>query len=143
MMVRHATSAAIPDSYWRLVQEHPLCSITTRRQLVAAQRMIDSLLARDLDSGGEQYLSALTDLVESYENRLPPLQRPSSHQMLAFLIDAQSTTQNELAAGAGIAKSTISEILAGKRRPTVRHIQKFAQFFHVDPGVFLRDAEST
>jgi Helix-turn-helix len=41
------------------------------------------------------------------------------------------------AAGAGIAESTISEVLAGKRKPNRGQIAKLARYFHVHPGTFL------
>jgi HTH-type transcriptional regulator/antitoxin HigA len=36
----------------------------------------------------------------------------------------------------GVAESTISEVLSGKRKLNRKQIGKLAQFFHVDPGVF-------
>jgi len=46
-------------------------------------------------------------------------------------------TQREVAAATGLADSTISEILAGKRKLGVKHIQALARFFKVKASVFL------
>ena len=41
-----------------------------------------------------------------------------------------------MAEGAGIAESTISEVLAGKRRLNRARIGKLARHFRVEPGAF-------
>jgi HTH-type transcriptional regulator/antitoxin HigA len=38
---------------------------------------------------------------------------------------------------AGIAVSTISEILAGKRGLNRKHIEALARYFHIEPSVFI------
>ena len=79
----------------------------------------------------------LGDLVEEYETEhhlIPPV---SDADMPRHLIEARGTTQAAVAAESGIAVSTISEILAGKRGPNRRHIEALARMFHVSPAVFL------
>ncbi len=44
-----------------------------------------------------------------------------------------------MAAGTGLAESTVSEILAGKRKLGMKHIQALARFFKVKAAVFLDD----
>jgi HTH-type transcriptional regulator/antitoxin HigA len=41
-----------------------------------------------------------------------------------------------VAKATGIAVSTISEVLSGKRKLNRRQIGKLAKYFHVGPGVF-------
>lgn len=57
--------------------------------------------------------------------------------MLKYLIETLSLTQYDVAAATGLAESTISEILAGKRKLSVKHIEALARFFKVKGGVFL------
>jgi HTH-type transcriptional regulator / antitoxin HigA len=57
--------------------------------------------------------------------------------MLRYLIESQQKTQREVAAGAGLADSTISEILAGKRKLSIKQIESLTRFFKVKPAVFL------
>jgi HTH-type transcriptional regulator/antitoxin HigA len=52
-------------------------------------------------------------------------------------IEARGTTQAQVAADTGIAESTISAILAGKRGMTRKHIESLARDFKVKPAVFL------
>lgn len=64
----------------------------------------------------------------------------SDAEMLSFLIEQKCVTQAAAAAGAGIANSTISEVLAGKRKLNRAQISKLARYFHVARSVFLSDS---
>ena len=57
--------------------------------------------------------------------------------MLRHLIEARKTTQARVAAEAGIAESTISAVLAGKRGLSRKHIEALARHFKVNPAVFI------
>ncbi len=61
----------------------------------------------------------------------------SGAEMLAYLIESHEVRQGEVGAKTGLANSTISEILSGKRKMSVRHIEVLARFFKVEPAVFL------
>jgi HTH-type transcriptional regulator / antitoxin HigA len=52
-------------------------------------------------------------------------------------LDSRGLTCTEAAQGAGIAISTLSSVLAGKRKLNRRHIETLARFFRVAPGSFL------
>jgi HTH-type transcriptional regulator/antitoxin HigA len=58
-------------------------------------------------------------------------------ELLRFLIEQKGITQNAAASGAGISESTVSEVLAGKRKLNRTRIAKLARYFHVEPGAFL------
>ena len=82
-------------------------------------------------------LKGLTDAVEKYESlaiQMPPV---SEIEMLRHLIEANDLTQMKLAEETGIAMSTISEILHGKRKMNVSHIRAFAKRFGLKAGAFL------
>ena len=53
-----------PDSYFQWVRQFPLMHIRDDDHLGLAQELIDQLLQQELDEGGQEYLDALTDLVE-------------------------------------------------------------------------------
>ena len=97
---------------------------------------MDRLLAQgELDSGEEMYLDALSDLVGGFEDRNHPIDPASDADMLRHLMDAKSVNQAELSRDAEIAKSTVSEILAGKKSFTRKIIRKLADYFSVDVSV--------
>jgi HTH-type transcriptional regulator/antitoxin HigA len=57
--------------------------------------------------------------------------------MLRFLIESKATSQTEVASNTGIAESTMSEILAGKREMNRKHIESLARYFRVSPAIFM------
>jgi HTH-type transcriptional regulator / antitoxin HigA len=124
------------DSYLELVIVFPLASIKSHEQLQEAQRVMDRLLARiGLDDGEELYLDALSDLVAAYEDKYYAIEHASDAEMLRHLMEAKGVTQAQLSRDAKIPKSTISEILAGKK-PFSRHlIRKLADYFNVDASL--------
>jgi len=129
---------AATDSYIELVRRFPLRPIRTEAELDRAVDMIDSLIDRGkLNEDEDDYLDVLGDLVRRYETENHPMPAVSDADMLRHLIEARETTQASVAAETGIAESTISEILAGKRGLSRRHIEALARHFHVSPAVFM------
>ena len=124
------------DSYLELVLSFPLASIKSDEQLEGAQEVMDRLLAKaTMDPGEAMYLDALSDLVAAYEDEHHAIEPASDADMLRHLMDAKGVTQAQLHQGTGIAKSTISEVLAGKKSFSRRMIRKLADYFHVDVSV--------
>jgi HTH-type transcriptional regulator / antitoxin HigA len=95
--------------------------------------VLDALLARgSLDKGEETYLDALSDLVGAYEDEHHSIEPASDAEMLRHLMDAKGVSQSEVSREAGLPKSTISEVLAGKKPFTRKMVGKLAVYFHVD-----------
>jgi HTH-type transcriptional regulator / antitoxin HigA len=91
---------------------------------------------RDLAPDEEDYLEVLGDLVERYEGEAYPMAPVSDAEMLRHLIEARGVSQAEISSATGIADSTISEILKGRRSLNRSHIGKLARYFKVSPEVF-------
>ena len=128
------------DRFLSLIQMVPLRPIKSEEGLDRAIGVIDSLIVRDdRDVDEQDYLDVLVRLVEAYEAEHHPIRSVSDAETLSHLIDAQDVAQSMVAAETGIAESTISEILAGKRGLNRRHIGVFARYFHVGPAVFRFD----
>lgn len=125
------------DRYLELVRRFPLRPLRTDADLDAAVAVIDSLIDQDELTAPEQdYLDVLSDLVETYEAEAVPMKPVGDADMLRFLIEQKGVTQVEAAKKVGIAESTISEVLAGKRKLNRLQIGKLARYFHVEPGAF-------
>jgi HTH-type transcriptional regulator/antitoxin HigA len=123
--------------YFQLVTQFPLVSIQNDKQLDAAIAVVDSLLASEpLSAGAEQYLGALTDLVEHYEEHHIPIEPATDGSMLQHLMDSANITQADVVKGTGIHKSTISEILSDKRTLSRSNVQKICEFFRVSTRLF-------
>ncbi|HUG69422.1 MAG TPA: helix-turn-helix domain-containing protein [Pirellulaceae bacterium] len=124
------------DSYLELVLAFPLCSIRSDEHLDEAQQVMDRLLAKgELDEGEEMYLDALSDLVAVYEDEHHAIEPASDADMLRHLVESRGVTQAQLSQEAGIAKSTISEVLAGKKPFSRQMIRKLSEYFKVDASI--------
>lgn len=124
------------DSYLELVVAFPLASIKSEKHLGAAQKVMDQLLAKGkLDHGEVLYLDALSDLVATYEDEHHTIEPASDAQMLRHLMEAKGITQAKLSQDTGLPKSSISEILAGRKPFSRQMIRKLADYFKVGVGV--------
>jgi HTH-type transcriptional regulator/antitoxin HigA len=121
------------DSYLELVLAFPLASIKSDEHLDEAQKVMDRLLAKgELDDGKELYLDALSDLVAAYEDAHHAIEPASDADMLRHLMEAKGVTQAQLSKETGLAKSSVSEVLAGKKPFSRQMIRKLADYFKVD-----------
>src|SRR5579863_9708342 len=124
------------DSYLDLVMRFPLAYIKSERHLGEAQKVMDGLLAKGkLDPGEAMYLDALSDLVGAYEDEYHAIPPASDADMLRHLMEAKGVTQAELSRKTGLPKSTVSEVLAGKKPFSRQMIRKLADYFQVDVSV--------
>ncbi len=141
---RHIVQAAVDDKYLRLVRAFPLRPIRSDDELDRAIATIDSLIMRDdLDLAEEDYVDVLSDLVHKYEAEHDPIAPVPDADMVRFLLESNSMSQAELAQRSEIAESTISEVLAGKRKLSRRHIAALAKVFRVSPAIFFHEAIET
>lgn len=132
-----ATARPVPDTYLALVRKFPLRSIRDEAELDAAQAVLDGLLRRQLDAGGEQYLVALTDLIEVYETKAHPVPDAPEADVLRVLMASNGLSQAGLARQVGISQSTLSAVLGGSRSPTKDQVVALSRFFHLSPAAFL------
>ena len=117
--MNQASGRVKPDTYLALVKRHPLRSIRSEADLDAAQAVIDQLVAEDLDSGGQEYLDALSDLVILYEQERHPVSPLSPAELLAHLLTERGLSQAELGRRADLSRAAVSELVTGKRSFTV------------------------
>lgn len=124
------------DSYLGLVLAFPLASIKSENHLDAAQKVMDRLLAKGtLDHGEEIYLEALSDLVASYEDQHHAIEPASDAYMLRHLMEAKGLTQTQLSQDTSLPKSSISEVLAGRKPFSRQMIRKLADYFKINVSV--------
>lgn len=130
----------VRDDYLELVMKFPLTSVHTEEDLQAAQEVMDELLSQGkLSAGKELYLDALSDLVASYEDEHYRIQPASDAEMLRHLMNSRGISQADLQRSTKIPKSTISEILSGKKSFSRQLIRTLAQFFEVDKSVLAHN----
>jgi HTH-type transcriptional regulator/antitoxin HigA len=124
-------------SYFALVKQMPLSHIRDDVQLATAQAMIDRLLEQELDEGAQEYLDALTDLVELYEDNHVSIPDASEAEVLRELMRSNALSQAKLAKKTGIAQSTLSAVLTGARSLTKEQVVTLAKHFHISANAFL------
>lgn len=129
--------AAAEEEYLALVRAFPLLSIRDDAHLDEALSVIDRLIDRSERSEAEEaYFDALTDLVETYENAhvgLPPI---TGVEVLRYLMETNGLKQSDLAPLFG-SPSIISEVLSGKRRLALAHMERLAEHFGLPITVFV------
>jgi HTH-type transcriptional regulator/antitoxin HigA len=132
-------SVSARDRYLELVRECPLRMFRSEPEYEQAIAMLDRLsdLGAARSEGETDYLLSLSVFVEKYEDEHHAMPAVSGAEMLRYLMETHEITQSQLAASTGLTVSTISEILAGKRKLSVRHIGLLARHFCVNPAVFL------
>jgi HTH-type transcriptional regulator/antitoxin HigA len=136
-MVIKTAVRTLPGTYFKMVRQFPLIHIRDDDHLNSAQAVIDRLLEEDLDEGAQEYLDALTDLVETYEDEHDPIPDASEADVLRELMRSHGLSQAKLAKQVRIPQSTISTVLNGTRSLTKAQVVKLAKFFHVSPAAFL------
>lgn len=128
---------AAEEAYLALVRAFPLVSIRDDAHLRTALATLDRLIVRPERSVAEEaYLGALTDLVETYENAhvaIPPM---GGTDLLRYLMVENGLKQSDLAPLFG-SPSIISEVLSGKRRLALAHMERLAAYFGLPISVFL------
>ncbi len=125
------------QNYLELIRRFPLRAIRSDRDLKAANKLVDELLDRKLSKGEEDYLDVLSILIEQHESLRHAIPPVSDREVLLHLIEARDVSKRQVALAAGIAVSTMSELVSGKRAINRTHIEKLAAYFNVEPGVFL------
>ena len=125
--------------YARLIAELPLRSIRSDRVADRAGRLAFQLATQAKLARDEQdYLDVLTALIEAYEEEHHPIPDVDSpREILRFLLEENGLTRTQLSAETGIAISTLSELLSGRRDFNVQHIAKLSHRFSVDPGLWI------
>jgi HTH-type transcriptional regulator/antitoxin HigA len=88
------------------------------------------------DEEQEEAIELLTLLIEQYENEKYPIPDVEPQEVLRFLLDQNGLSQKDLIPEFG-AESTISLVLAGKRKLTRDHIARLSERFNVSPAVFF------
>ena len=133
------SGAGVGDRYLKLVRSCPLRVIRDEEEYERAIDMLNQLSDRGPDRTPDEteYLLALAVFVEKYEDEHDPIAPASGAEMLRALLESRQITRSDVAAGAGLAVSTVSDILAGKKTMSLDQIERLARFLEVKPSFFL------
>jgi HTH-type transcriptional regulator/antitoxin HigA len=103
-----------------------------------ALTIVESLMNKTrLTEAEGKLLDLLAKLVNDYEETIYPTPNVSPLRMLQHLMEARGATQADIVRETGIPRSTISEVLKGKRNISVENVRRLAKYFHVEASLFL------
>lgn len=104
----------------------------------AALAAINRLMALEVpDEADLAMLETLAILVERYEEKTFPLDRPSPLEALRFRMDQMELSQSQLAQLTGLPKSRISEVLNGKRALSLEMIRVLHEKLHIPTDILI------
>ncbi|MEP3231879.1 MAG: helix-turn-helix domain-containing protein [Hyphomicrobiales bacterium] len=103
-----------------------------------AMKQIDLLMSFD-ELSDEQVsdLEVLAILVEKYESEQFPVQLPTCVEAIEFRMDQLEIKQTQLAEMIGFPKSRISEVLNGKRKPSLDMMRALREYLNIPAEVLL------
>ena len=142
MIAKTAKSAkrrAERDDYLELVRECPLRAIRSDVEHEQAMAMVRRLAVADegtLGHGAQDYLDALTVLLEDYDRRQEPWRQISGLELLRHLMRESGMKVADLGRIVGSAPLA-SLILSGRREISKDVMRRLGSHFHVDAGAFL------
>ncbi len=114
---------------------YPLMVIKTQNDYEKALRSMEAVF--DEETGPlADYAETLVILIQHYEEENFTVEKKQGVEVLKFLMEQNDLKQKDLVGILG-GKSTVSEILNGKRPLNLQHIRILADKFHVKPATFV------
>ncbi|WP_242055399.1 MULTISPECIES: helix-turn-helix domain-containing protein [Nostocales] len=124
-------------SYQELLTYFPPRPIKSDEDFEKTQKIIDKLLDKgELGEEEEDYLNILGMLIHEYEEQQDLVPDIYGIELLKVLVEELNLKQKDLVP-IFKTESIVSDVLKGKRKLTVEHIQKLGEFFKVSPAVFF------
>lgn len=122
-----------------LVRAFPLRPVRSDAEHQRAKHMLRGLAG---ERGGDaaDYKAVLVGLIAAYEKvkYLPGTSELSAGEIVRHLLAERSMSVNALAKAAGVAQSSLSDMLNGKRDWSKSAIVRVADYFGLQRGMFLR-----
>lgn len=126
-------SKKVPAFQWGLF--YPLRMIKSEKDYKEALESMETVF--DATKGHlAEYAETLAILVEHYETERFPIKESSGIDVVRFLMDQNGLNQKDLIEILG-GKSSVSEILHGKRLLNLQHIKALSDEFNVNPATFI------
>jgi HTH-type transcriptional regulator/antitoxin HigA len=135
----HTGGRRASAAYLALVSAYPIHPIRSDDDLDEAIAKLDELMSRPepLEPQEQDYFDSLSHEIQRYEAETIIIPRVSGITMLRYLIEQRGVSLSRVAKATGIVVSTLSAILAGKRKLNLDHIRALAPYFGVEAEVFL------
>jgi HTH-type transcriptional regulator/antitoxin HigA len=112
-----------------------LIVIDSESELARARALVDRLMGSD-DSSDVARLEAQARLIAAYEEQKWPRRRPSTAELIAYLMDQHGMTRADLVPILGT-PSRVSEVLRGKKELSLTMVQRVRACFGVPADLLL------
>jgi HTH-type transcriptional regulator / antitoxin HigA len=123
--------------YLALLQAFPPRPIRSEHEHGRAIEVVNSLLDRPSRTPDEEdYLDVIGLIIADYEDSIYEHPGFTSVERLRYLMEEHGLTQAELSRRTGVAVTSLSDILNGKRQISPRVRAKFAECFGVAASFF-------
>jgi HTH-type transcriptional regulator/antitoxin HigA len=115
-------------------------TVTNKKEYRAALAELSALMSRHPHLTREESarLDILGLLVDAYEKKHFPLEKPSPIEMLEFVMENRGMTRADLVPFIG-SKSKVSEVLAGKRSFSLAMIRKLHRGLSIPADILLAE----
>lgn len=111
-----------------------------QRATAALKALDDEMSASGLNPHPlEDQANTVMNRIVAYEAIHYPIPAVDAATVLKVMMQERHLTQQQLARGAGISQSTISQLLGRRRAFTLEHMHKLAGYFGVKVSLFLLD----
>ncbi len=132
------TTKTIPSNWKDLVKKlYLLRPIRTKGDYNRAVEIAGALTAKtNLNKDQRDYLESLATLIEAYENKHFPIDTQDPIETLKFLLESNGLNGSDLGRILG-QRQLGSKILKGERHLSKSYIKRLAEYFSVEPGLFL------
>jgi HTH-type transcriptional regulator / antitoxin HigA len=128
-------------TYESLLLDYVPRPIRSKAAYARALSQVEKLMATPhLDRAQSEMLELLATLVEQYESREHPTPQSTPAEMLAHFLEARNLSQAELSRVAGIPRSVLANVLAGRRAISKASAVKLSKYFGVSLSLFVEGA---
>jgi HTH-type transcriptional regulator/antitoxin HigA len=123
--------------YRRLLSKTMPVVIETEEENDRMLEVLDSLMNKERSPEEEALLKLVSHLIGEYEDRVYPIEQSSPLERLKYLMEAKDLKPRDLLDIFG-ARSTVSQVLAGKRQISRSQALKLAERFCLRAEAFLK-----
>ncbi|MGU9962103.1 MAG: helix-turn-helix domain-containing protein [Candidatus Puniceispirillales bacterium WSBS_2018_MAG_OTU23] len=103
-----------------------------------AMQQIDEIMSQDnISSNQVERMEVLAILVEKYEKEHFPVKSPTPVEAIEFRIDQLAITRSQASEILGVPRSRVSEVLNGKRPPSLNMMRSLHKLLNIPADVLL------
>lgn len=114
--------------------------INSEEQYKALQVRLEELLRVNTNEAAPTHLAELEilgNLIADYEEEHFPIAAPTLQEMMKERMNEKGLTQSELAKLLKVSQARISELLTGKREPTLKVARRIHEQLNIDSDIIL------